>query len=64
MYQASERPCVLVDAGVTRFKIRDETRDLIEKTGMVCQHRVRGRTRAETACVDLLQLPNGKDGYQ
>lgn len=35
MYKAAQRPCVLVDAGVTRFKIRDETRELIEKTGMV-----------------------------
>lgn len=35
MYAKAERPCILVDAGVTRFRIQKETRELIAKTGMV-----------------------------
>lgn len=35
MYARAERPCILVDAGVQRFRIQAPTRQLIEATGMV-----------------------------
>lgn len=35
MYARAERPCILVDAGVLRFRIIKETRSLIDATGMV-----------------------------
>lgn len=35
MYERSTKPCVLVDAGVTRFRMQKETRELIQATGMV-----------------------------
>lgn len=34
MYSRAQRPCILVDAGVTRFRMQKETKDLIAKTGM------------------------------
>lgn len=64
MYKASQKPCILVDAGVTRFKIRDQTRELIEKTGMVRVNSLHALKGVLMGLVDLLLLADGKDCYQ
>lgn len=47
MYARAEKPCILVDAGVQRFRIQSSTRELIEATGMTFFSTVMGKTSIE-----------------
>lgn len=38
MFAKAKKPCILVDAGVSRFRIQKQTEELIQKTGMVRPH--------------------------
>lgn len=48
MYEKATKPIVLVDACAIRYGVQDYTRDLIERTGMVCSlFRLSGRLTAD-----------------
>lgn len=71
MYERATKPCVLVDAGVTRFRMQKETKDLIQATGMTFFSSPMGKTAIDERhaqfggiYVGTITIPEVKEAFE